>query len=148
MAVNKAFSPERDSFSVVYLSILLRCILYKVQIEKKGIYIYMHALIYIFTVKICTIIRRRRRKRRKKECLNRTYTYTYTILYLLHPPPSQPYKILCFSKTILITIFFFLFSKKTEVIPSTPSILSSSLPLSNPSLLAFSNRTLQYLRSV
>lgn len=59
--VSEALIPgERETFCVVYLAILLRCILYKVRIEKKGIDI--NALIYIFTVKICTIIRRRRKK--------------------------------------------------------------------------------------
>lgn len=119
--------PERETFCVVYLPILLRCILYKVQIEKKGINI--HVLIYTFTVKICT---NRKKKKKKKKSVRIVPIHTHT--QFIHPtPPSllALQKLFRVSKTVLPNFFSFSLKGRESSPPSPPFSL---LPFSIPSL--------------
>lgn len=87
---------------------------------------------YLFTYspsRSVLIGRRRRRRTTRRRRMFKSYLYTY-YTYILHPPPSQPYKTLCFFKTVL-TIFFFSFSLKGRE-SSPPSPPSPPPPLFFP----------------
>lgn len=124
--------------------------MYKVRIEKKGMY--LHALIELCTVKICTNRKKKKKRRRttrrmfKSHLYIHIYIYTYT--YHKFHTPLLPIALqnLFVSPTPSFRPFFFS-PQRTRVISPTPSILSSSLfqplPSSSPS-----NRTAQQLQGV